>query len=146
MRSAQHCRAAQTVSDQKADGMPPRFQGGRCGDHIVHVAGERGIRELAFGMAETGAIKPQHGDAKPGQTGGNASCRGNILTAGETMRHQRGGQRGVVGQVQTDAQVASVVSLEGESFGPHARSSGVAAKMTLHPRPDNRLATCVTGV
>ena len=146
MRSAQHCRAAQTVSDQKVDGMPPRFQGGRCGDHIVHVAGERGILEFALGMAEAGEVEPQHSDAQSGQTGGNASSRRDVLAASETMHHQRCGQWGSVGQIQTSAKVTAVMAFEGESFGPHARSSGVAAKMTMHPRPDNRLATCVTGV
>ena len=78
--------------------------------------------------------------------GGNASSRRDVLAASETMHHQRCGQWGSVGQIQTSAQVTAVMAFEGESFGPHAKSFGVAAKMTLHPRPDNRLATCVTGV
>ena len=115
----QNRRAAQRVADQQRGRHAALGEDIRRAHQVFDIGGERGVGELAAGMAETGEIEAQHGDAHAGKARGDAAGGGDVLAAGEAMREERGRQVRALGQVEAGGEVLARMAGEGEAIDGH---------------------------
>lgn len=100
MGRRQDRRPAQRMAYEDPRCLVVRAQEVRCLHEIRDVGREIGRCEVTARPAQAREIEPQHRDARPGQSLGDAPCRRHILGAGETMGKERIGTRFTGGNVE----------------------------------------------
>ena len=106
----QDCRPAQRMPDQYRWGTELVTEM-VCGAHqVLDVGTEAGRGEVTLGLPQAGEVEPQYRDALTRQRTRDPACCNVVLAAGEAVREQCPGFRGVTRHLQLAGQLSATAA------------------------------------